>query len=147
MIWIEADEYIQCDGELNANGAQGQMWHSGGGSGGSIFMRCRKFAGDGYAGLLASGAKSGSATYAGGGGGGRIAVWHGKMMPVEEELKLLRGDPPGHTFQTTQALTTFEGVCFVDAGTGYNTSKGTPAEPGTVVFLKYQPAATVLMLR
>lgn len=146
MVWIEAKEYMQCDGELNANGAPGQMWHSGGGSGGSIFMRCRKFVGDGYAGLLASGAKSGSATYAGGGGGGRIAVWYGQMMPVDQELKLLRGDPPGHAFQTTQYLGTFEGICAVDAGTGY-TAKGTAAEPGTKVFLKYQPAATVLMLR
>ncbi len=65
---------ITVDGSIEANGADGSGHYSGRGAGGSIYLRCRTFAGGGT--LLA---KGGSNTSTGstirGGGGGRIAVW------------------------------------------------------------------------
>lgn len=145
LIWIEAQRSVLCNGELNASGATGSDWAAGGGSGGGIFISGQTFVGDGNALLAAYGAKPSNDWGAGGGGGGRIAVWHGRPMPEALSNALLAGQLPNKSlFVVTPTLSSFGGAVAVAQGDYY---RGTPAEPGTAVFLKYEQAATVLQLR
>lgn len=76
-IRIEASRLVRVDGTIAADGADvrtqvGGEGSAGGGSGGAVLIRCRRFEG-GPAGLVS--ASGGSSSMGGGGGGGRIAVW------------------------------------------------------------------------
>ncbi len=77
LVWIEAKGVIRLDGTLTAVGENGQGdYFTGGGSGGGIHLRCRRFEGTGALSANGGGGNfyqsppSGTA-----GGGGRIAVW------------------------------------------------------------------------
>ena len=67
---------ITVDGTVSANGGDGNQRHSaGGGSGGSVWMECRKLLGTGS--ITATGGAGGSSggwSIGGGGGGGRICL-------------------------------------------------------------------------
>ena len=72
VIWIEANGNATVDGNLTANGSAAEH-DKGAGAGGSIYLRCRAFAG-GATGFLE--ARGGDTTgTSGGGGGGRIAIY------------------------------------------------------------------------
>ena len=76
LIRIETPGTAHIDGLLSANG--GNAYRGGGGSGGGIYIHCRRFAGGTSALLSANGGDYTYATapeLAGGGGGGRIAIW------------------------------------------------------------------------
>ncbi|MBI2438576.1 MAG: hypothetical protein HYV36_07185, partial [Lentisphaerae bacterium] len=68
---------VTLNGTITADGSKGAgVSYGGGGSGGSVYLRCRYFGGGG---LLSAdggnGAPGSGGNYPGGGGGGRIAVW------------------------------------------------------------------------
>ncbi|MDD5706583.1 MAG: hypothetical protein PHR35_11705 [Kiritimatiellae bacterium] len=80
VIRIEADATVNLNGTLTANGQDQTLTGSdseGGGSGGSIYVRCHRFAGTTAGAVLSANGGSGSAddTRSAAGGGGRIAVW------------------------------------------------------------------------
>ncbi len=76
VIRVNASGRITIDGVLSANGRAGRQGGSGrdtgGGSGGSIYLRCETFAGNG--GIVRANGGDMSRNHAGGGGGGRIAL-------------------------------------------------------------------------
>lgn len=74
LIWVEANLLIRVDGVANANAKTGGSG-GGGGAGGGIYLRCRRFMGNGA--LRADGTNGSNLNgqWSGGGGGGRIAVW------------------------------------------------------------------------
>ena len=83
LVRIEASNRMTINGTITANGMTPLYWvnYGGGGSGGAIYLRCVKLAGD-TAILSANGgdALGVPGSYSGGaGGGGRIAVWTGTM--------------------------------------------------------------------
>jgi hypothetical protein len=109
VIWLETPGQITVYGSLDASGNQGADNYGGGGAGGSIYLRCIVFAGDGA--VLANGGNGG--TYGNGGGGGRIAIWRtydlftgtvsvtrglpgtsGGDTPPSEAGTIVRGTPP-----------------------------------------------------
>ena len=63
---------LRLDGQISANGLQGNGWRAGGGSGGSIYVTTGTLTGSGR--FQANGGP-GMSQYDGGGGGGRIAVY------------------------------------------------------------------------
>ncbi|MDD5706581.1 MAG: hypothetical protein PHR35_11695, partial [Kiritimatiellae bacterium] len=77
VIRIEADATVNLNGALTANGLDAGSGSEGGGSGGSIYVRCHRFSGTSAGAVIAAKGGNGSATSAQGsaGGGGRIAVW------------------------------------------------------------------------
>ena len=83
LVRIEASRQMTINGKILANGMTPYSWvnYGGGGSGGAIYLRCAKLAGDNAI-LAANGGDAlGSGSYCGGaGGGGRIAVWTGTML-------------------------------------------------------------------
>jgi hypothetical protein len=74
LIWVQAGGSITLNGGvLKADGGQSVSGgYAGKGSGGGIYLRCRRFGGASGS-VTANGGTSG--TQAGGGGGGRVAVW------------------------------------------------------------------------
>jgi hypothetical protein len=68
---VTADANINVDGEIRANGTTAK--YGGGGAGGSVYLDCDTFAGDGLI-QACGGTGYGYPTGDGGGGGGRIAV-------------------------------------------------------------------------
>lgn len=76
LVRVQASGDVTLHGTISANGLkdpEAPGWRSGGGSGGGIYVTCRRLLGS--SGLLE--AKGGGPTYGegGGGGGGRVAVW------------------------------------------------------------------------
>jgi len=72
LVWIEATGTVSVAGTLSANGETAVSTHGGGGSGGGVFITCRRFEGQ-NSGLVR--AQGGNGDNGGGaGGGGRIAV-------------------------------------------------------------------------
>lgn len=61
---------LTLDGLITANGQHSQQNHTGGASGGSIWLDTKRLSGNGEATVLGGNGKS----YGGGGGGGRISV-------------------------------------------------------------------------
>jgi hypothetical protein len=70
VVWVEADRIVTVDGTIAANGSAADH-DKGAGAGGSIYLRCSRFAGTGLC-EARGGDTSGTS---GGGGGGRIAVY------------------------------------------------------------------------
>ena len=86
VIFVEAQDHIQVDGTINADG--GRTWSNSGaasgGAGGTIFLSSKTFAGADTGVLTARGGdigKEGRKKASGAGGGGRIAVWTGEAYP------------------------------------------------------------------
>ena len=70
LVRIEADNCVLNNGEIVADGGEAHT-HSGGGSGGGVFIESASIVGNG---LIQANGGSGTAIYSGGGGGGRIAI-------------------------------------------------------------------------
>jgi hypothetical protein len=75
VVRIEAGNSAQVDGTITANGKSTTGQFAGGGSGGSVFIRCKSFSGGPTGILRANGGSKGSDFRNGSGAGGRIAVW------------------------------------------------------------------------
>lgn len=75
-VRIHASGAVTIHGDITANGFDATGLNGGGGSGGSIYITCETFHGDGNGLLSVRGGNSGSSTHGRGGpgGGGRIAV-------------------------------------------------------------------------
>jgi hypothetical protein len=71
VIRVRADGTVKVDGTISANGNPYNSSASGAGSGGSIYVDCRRFEGAATGVIRADG---GDALSGGGGGGGRIAI-------------------------------------------------------------------------
>ena len=70
LVRIEVDNRVVNNGQIVADGGVAHF-HSGGGSGGGVFIQSTSILGNG---LIRANGGNGSATYSGGGGGGRIAI-------------------------------------------------------------------------
>jgi hypothetical protein len=126
-IRIVAQDSVELDGFLTANGEDdNNVW--GGGSGGGIFVTCETFEGLGTGAMRVNGGKGKSGfPGSGGGGGGRIAVWYG--VPDARRAGILDGsDLRRVVIDTTNK--TFLGTTTAEYGTGWSNGS-----PGTVVFL------------
>lgn len=119
LIWIETAGDVSLKGTLNANGQSAPNQYGAAGSGGGIYVRCKRFGGNGT--MTATGGTGGSnATLGGGGGGGgRIAV--------------VRKTDLNNTVSTQVA--------------GGAATPGFPGEAGTAVWLWAQPRGTVISIR
>ncbi len=94
LIWVQSDHIIRLDGTMTANGQIGQGDSAtGGGSGGGIYLRCRRFEGSGI--LRANGGSGHGGTTGTSGGGGRIAVWRTSHTFTGPEPSVSVGTPPG----------------------------------------------------
>ncbi len=71
QISLEVGGVLRVDGRISANGGSSSGQRTGGGSGGSIYLKAQVFGGTGW--VLANGGK-GDPGQGGGGGGGRIAA-------------------------------------------------------------------------
>jgi hypothetical protein len=119
LVRIEAVRTIAIDGTISANGADYGFNFDGGGSGGGIYLKCRKFEGGTNGALVANGGKG----YNFGGGGGRIAVWRNIGLSPEVISNSV-------------------------AGGWYLNPPGTPvATNGTIVWGTLPPGGTVVMIQ
>jgi hypothetical protein len=73
MLWLNATNMIEIDGELRSTAGNARSSHAGGGSGGSIWIYCKVFRGMGL--IAANGGSRHSGGTGGGGAGGRISVY------------------------------------------------------------------------
>ncbi len=147
VVRVEAAGEVRVDGVVTANGSSPLPLNirSGGGSGGAIFIACKRFFGGNTGQLLAKGGGPGlSNENGGGGGGGRIAVW--VDIPADASGSLRAGGLPSGVI-ATEAWPYFAGSHSVTNGLG-TTFYGLPlAAPGTVRFLDGRPRGTTLLLR
>jgi len=92
---------VQLDGTINMNGSDCYGAESGGGSGGSVYIKCDRLAGGGT--ITANGGHGGSTpAYSGNGGGGRIAVycskaasWKGMLTAAAGSCATVYAQPAG----------------------------------------------------
>jgi hypothetical protein len=97
LVRLEVRNQAVVNGTLNANGQDAQAYAAGG-SGGGIYLSCRKLSGSGS--LLARGGAGGAhANGGGGGGGGRIAVW--RVMDASPQ-SIVRDATKGTAVQPTR---------------------------------------------
>ena len=138
------------NGVLSANGnaVRANSTRAGGGSGGGIFVLCRRFEGGMNAVMRADGGNGGT-DRTGGGGGGRIAVWYGvdsALFPNIIAGQLRSYSAEGVTYDA------YLGALSVTYGKGYGLN-GVPGtndqngEPGTIGFFETPPTGTVIVLR
>ena len=74
----------------------------------------------------------------GGGGGGRIAVWYGKVYPVDRD-KLLAGQTNIYGLAVTNIYPLFLGSASVTNGTGFYTQPDSrSAKSGSIIWLRVQ---------
>lgn len=109
-VFIDATGQVTIEGEIDAGGVRQRNNQSGGGSGGSIYIRCNTFAGS-SSGLLDVGGGSGPYS-SGDGAGGRIAVVYDSA--AQQALETVN---PGVRFRSTP---------------GGGGSRSHRAEPGTL---------------
>jgi len=124
--------HARVDGTLSANGGQA-LGYYGAGSGGSIFLQCRRFSGS-ATGLVTAAGGNGD-TRGGGGGGGRIAVLLG--LSDTEADALLQEPPPRHLIITTNHVR-FAGGINVSGG-GPGSDKGGAGQTGHGLFCPADP--------
>ena len=115
--WVQVSGLATIDGAISANGTSGGGGY-GVGSGGGIYLWCRRLIGNGQ--FLANG--GGAGNEGGGGGGGRIAVW-----------RVSDGSPMG--------------ISAVATGGAGGTLGGAPGSNGTVVWGWIPTSGTVIFLR
>jgi hypothetical protein len=124
VVAVEASKTVTLNGLITADGGTPPTYNSnaGCGSGGSIYIRCRTFAGTSAGVLRANGGdNSGSVNNGGGGGGGRIAVWR--------------------LYDTTAGAVTAE----VRGGT--HTTPACVGQSGTVVWGQVKATGTIMVIR
>ena len=137
-VRIAAGGTVTLDGTLTARGENGAQWHSGGGSGGGIWVTCRRFTGSGA--MEANGGDRGYSR-GGEGGGGRIAVWY-QVGPSQLD-DILQGTGASTILITTN-LEAYTGTTSAQAGAPGTAADG---QDGTVVFLTVlSPAGTLFMV-
>lgn len=158
VISIEAQGALTVDGTINADGRFG--WHldyrTGSGSGGTIFLSGRTFAGSGVLSAKGGAAYHMSATKsAAAGGGGRIAVWTGEPwsanLPKRRIVRQENTPPADETFAFTGTATAAGGKGVRSAESAL-TDDDMPAAScggdGTVWFCKVnKPTGLVLIFR
>ncbi len=136
-------------GTLNANG--GISSYGGGGSGGGIWVTCRRYASADTARISANGGAPGATSTSGGGGGGRICVLVGatgeKVAPLYEAEAL----PASFSLvdlkdAEARAATPVAGEVSVDGGSK-STFPNNSGRPGTAVYVVAPRDATFIMLR
>jgi hypothetical protein len=142
VIRVEAANGVTLNGMLVAEGGAGYLpqWGAGG-AGGGILIACSNFEGTANAVLDVKGGNSGRADV-GGGGGGRIAVWHGRLMP-QRRAQLLAGSAEGGLLTST--LDAYQGSINVSTGTGY-LAAGVPSENGTAWFVSFPTTAPPVVI-
>lgn len=142
LIWLEAEDRIAVSGTMTANGGNVHTWafHPGGGSGGAIFLSCKRFAGVATGKLLAKGGNADSSEQGGGtgGGGGRIAVWRGAAYE--------HGMAAGRMVVGEAPFATFPGTISVSGGIGGAGAVSRSGEAGTVRFIEVLPRGGTVML-
>ncbi|MBO7721498.1 MAG: G8 domain-containing protein, partial [Kiritimatiellae bacterium] len=138
---IRIDGTVTADGE-NANWARSCNNFGCGGSGGTIFLECRHFAGNASGVLSAKGGDTtqSDTTAVGAGGGGRIAVWCG--LPYENGYRGRR-IVKKHTPLTGEEVAEFfsyEGSYSAAGGTatGDYATEATQGQDGTVWFCYFR---------
>jgi hypothetical protein len=120
LVWIEAPSAtVDLEGLISANGGAAILHgFSASGSGGGIYIACKKFAGNGSLTVIGGGAPG----WVGGvGGGGRIAVWR-----------------RSHTFTGTASA--------VNGDNGSGNGMG-GAEPGTIFWGSSRSTGTLIYVR
>ena len=152
LISVVATGTVEIAGTVSANGDHGKHGinkQGGGGSGGAIYIACRRFIGGETAVLSAKGGSSepNDAIVTGAGGGGRIAVWcgepkadgtpRGRISSADEPLtpanvKPKHADAIGEFFQF---LGSADAVC-VDGGvtTGSYATEASNGKKGSTFF-------------
>ncbi len=118
LVWAKVDRAAVVNGIVSANGGNGTGSEGAGGSGGGIYVVCRRLEGTGL--FRANG---GNSTSSGSGGGGRIAIWS------------QRRDGFGGTAVATNGVSTA------------TVTPVTPGGPGTVVWGLIPASGTLLLLR
>ena len=124
LVRIEASGAVTLNGTLTVNGQDGQNY-GGGGSGGSIFVKCLSFSGASTGRLFAEGG-GGCYTNDGAGGGGMVAVWYGPWNSGEipPERLVDRGTNRPAAFLGSESV-----ICGTQSYT-------TDAEDGTVHYVE-----------
>ena len=153
VIYVEAQDHIQVDGTINADG--GRTWSNSGaasgGAGGTIFLSSKTFAGADTGVLTARGGdigKEGRTKAAGAGGGGRIAVWTGEAYPGRINSRRIgkyetAADCPGCDFLgTATASGGRNDISTLPEATGATLNGG----DGTVRFAHVGPVQGMLMI-
>ena len=121
VVRVKAVREARIDGTVSANG-QNANDAGGGGSGGSVWIWCKTFSGNGT--ITANGGNGGSGYGGGGGAGGRIAIWYRQW------------EWSGTPIDTNS----------VAGGISYGGSS-TAGEVGTVVFQQRYPAGTLMIIK
>ena len=120
VVWMTVDDRVTVNGTMSANGGSIRNWqyYPGAGSGGGLFLTCKRFEG-GASGLMrANGGNDDSQSAGAAGGGGRIAV----------------------VCQSASTSVTFK----VQANAGVGDYA---AVNGTVVWLPARKAGTIMLIR
>jgi hypothetical protein len=124
VVRVKAVREARIDGTVSANG-QNALDAGGGGSGGSVWIWCKTFSGNGT--ITANGGNGGSGYGGGGGAGGRIAIWYGVN---------------GYNWTGTA----IQEPNSVLGGTGYQGSS-TNGDSGSVELYEIPAAGTLIMIR
>jgi hypothetical protein len=120
VIRVQASGTIDLDGTMTSEGGLTiANDYSGGGSGGSIYLSCKRFTGNGLLGVPGG---NGGTIGCGGGSGGRIAVWS--------------------TWGSAAGITTN-----ASGGTGHTAGGGSNGAQGTVFFGYRPPSGTMMLVR
>jgi hypothetical protein len=85
-VIIEAEEKINIEGSLSANGESVAVARAGAGSGGSILLTANEISGSGLV------TANGGNCLGGGGGGGRIAIYYNFLNLPSENIQVYGGD-------------------------------------------------------
>jgi hypothetical protein len=126
LVWIRATGTIQLNGTITALGNDAPPY-CGGGSGGGIYLTCRKFIGSVNGLLKVNGGNVASPSYwTSGGGGGRIAVW--RMIDING-----------------QGVVT--AVAAGGVGSAGNFTPGYDGLPGTIVWGQLRQTGTIMVIR
>jgi hypothetical protein len=124
LVHLEVVNRVSLEGTITAKGQRAVTQSAGGGSGGGIYITCRRFMGSTNGELRVDGGNfaNGIYSYEGGGGGGRLAVW---------------SMSPGASTNAVQVRYSATG--------GFATTY--PGQPGTIVWGGYGPTGTSFMFR
>ncbi len=107
-VRIEAAEIVAVNGAITANGQSYQGSHAGGGSGGAIWINCRRLLGPAGTRLQAAGGNGEGS--GGGGGGGRIAVWYAREILYAGGHTVAGGVPGGWGVSAAGSVGTYTPV-------------------------------------
>jgi len=114
LIWIDVSNRALLNGTLSANGGAPSGYEAAG-SGGGIYVRCKRFNGTATGWMQANGGNGGSES--GGGGGGRIAVWSQFLdWPFTNNVAVNPGTAVGGYIPVATLGTVYYGQLPIDRG-------------------------------